>query len=83
MPILKQGRKAPPKEPEPDPYELSYLSTRAVDYTRWSSWDFVVAAGLYILQPSTSRVVLVSTGEQGPKGARLFLPRGRKDIGKA
>ena len=79
----RSSHKIPDKKPEPNPYELSGLSTRAVPPTRWSSNDFVAAAGLCILQPSTGRVVLVSVGGQGTKGGRWFLPRGRKDIGES
>lgn len=79
----KSHHKTPANEPEPNPYELSSLSTRAVEPTRWSSADFVLAAGLCILQPSTGRVVLVTIGNQEVKNGRWFLPRGRKDIGES
>jgi len=83
MPSQKSNRKVPDKEPEPNPYELSSLSTGAVEPTRWSSADFLLAAGLCILQPSTGRVVLVSIGNQEGKDGRWFLPRGRKDVGES
>lgn len=79
----KSHHKIPASEPETNPYELSSLSTRAVESTRWSSADFVLAAGLCILQPTTGRVVLVTIGNQEAKNGRWFLPRGRKDIGES
>jgi hypothetical protein len=83
MPSHKSSDKLPNTKPERNPYELSSLSTKAVGSTRWSSRDFVLAAGLCILQPSTGRVVLVSIGDQEPEKAQWFLPRGRKDIGES
>ena len=83
MPSHKSNRKIPDNKPEINPYELSSLSTRATARTRWSSADFVLAAGLCILQPSTGRVVLVRIGDHEVKNGRWFLPRGRKDIGES
>jgi hypothetical protein len=83
MPPRKSTHKILDKKPELDPYELSSLSTTAVQPTRWASCDFVLAAGLCILQPATGRVVLVTTGDHKAKGGRWFLPRGRKDIGES
>lgn len=83
MPSLKLTHKIPDKKPEVDRYELSYFSTKAVPPTRWASCDFVVAAGLCILQPSTGRVVLLTIGDEKEKNGRWFLPRGRKDIGES
>jgi len=83
MPFRKSTHKTPDRKPEPDPYKLSHLSTTAVPSTRWASRDFVIAAGLCILQPSTGRVVLLTIGDQEAKGGRWFLPRGRKDIGES
>lgn len=80
---LKSTHKVPDKKPEPDPYELSHFSTKAVAPTLWACCDFVLAAGLCILQPSTGRVVLLSVGSKKTKGERWFLPRGRKDIGES
>ena len=83
MPFRKQSHKTPGVKPEVNPYELSSFSTGCVERTLWASADFVLAAGLCILQPSTGRVVLVSVGNQEAKGVRWFLPRGRKDIGES
>ena len=81
MPSRKSTHKTPDEKSEPDPYQLSHLSTPAVPPTLWACCDFVVAAGLCILQPSTGRVVLLSVGDKESK--RWFLPRGRKDIGES
>jgi len=83
MPSHKSSHKTPAKEPELDPYKLSFWSTKAVAPTRWASCDFLIAAGLCILQPSTGRVVLLSISDQEAKDGRWFLPRGRKDIGES
>jgi 8-oxo-dGTP pyrophosphatase MutT (NUDIX family) len=83
MSSRKSTHKIPDQKPEPDPYKLSHLSTTAVLPTRWASRDFVIAAGLCILQPSTGCVVLLSIGDQEAKGGHWFLPRGRKDIGES
>ena len=83
MPSLRSTHKIPDKKPEVDPYELSRFSTAVVPPTRWASCDFVVAAGLCILQPSTGRVVLLTVGDQVAEDGRWFLPRGRKDIGES
>jgi len=66
------------RTPPPEP-PLSEYSTPAVPDSAWCSQNFMLGAGMVILQPSTHKFVIVydSTDEH------WFLPRGRKDLGES
>jgi NUDIX domain len=57
---------------------LSQFSNRSVPDSSFFAPDFVLGVGVVIIQPSSSKVVLV-TDHRG----RWFLPKGRKDKGES
>jgi len=59
-------------------HPLSERSTAAIPNSIFHATDFVLGAGVVIIQPSTSKIVLVTD-----KRKRWFLPKGRKDKGES
>lgn len=58
---------------------LSTYSTPLVPDSNWAATDFLLGAGMVIIQPSSRQIVIV---HDPPSGA-YFLPKGRKDIGES
>ena len=58
---------------------LSSFATPAVPDSAWCSANFMLGAGMVILQPSTQKVVVV----HHQRLKYWFLPRGRKDVGES
>jgi len=74
-------RAAPPpiQQPRPpEPPRFSDWSTPAVSDSLWFASDFLLGAGMVIIQPSTQKIVLVHDGFS----QSWFLPKGRKDVGE-
>ena len=44
----------------------------------WYCADFMVGAGMVVLQPATGKVMLL----YAPRGKYWFFPKGRKDVGE-
>ncbi|KAF9529150.1 hypothetical protein CPB83DRAFT_813005 [Crepidotus variabilis] len=61
------------------PPKLSVNSTPAVSNSAWSSQDFLLGAGMVIIQPSSKKIVVLHEKEL----KYWFLPRGRKDVGES
>ena len=59
-------------------HPLSERSTTAIPDSIFHAADFLLGAGVVIIQPSTSKIVLVTD-----KRKRWFLPKGRKDKGES
>ncbi len=72
-------RPLPAYQRRPLPPRLSSYSTPAVQTCGWSSLDFMLGAGMVIIQPSTQKIVVVYDTEK----KYWFLPRGRKDTGES
>jgi len=69
---------------------LSAASSKSLPISLWASSDFLLGAGVVIIQPSTSRVVLLKRVEKfkdengvETDGIVYFLPKGRKDVGES
>lgn len=62
----------------PSPHPLSERSTAAIPNSIFHATDFRFGAGVVIIQPATSKVVLVTDNRE-----RWFLPKGRKDKGES
>ncbi|KAG6820253.1 hypothetical protein H0H93_003261 [Arthromyces matolae] len=58
---------------------MSKFSSPRVPDSGWASENFMLGAGMVIIQPSTDKVVIVFDTEK----KHWFLPRGRKDIGES
>jgi hypothetical protein len=58
---------------------LSLFSSPAVPNSAWCASNFMLGAGMVILQPSTHKVVVL----YDEKFKYWFLPRGRKDVGES
>jgi 8-oxo-dGTP pyrophosphatase MutT (NUDIX family) len=67
------------QRPDPRVPPLSKFSTSGVPSTLWHSSDFMLGAGMVVLQPETRRMVVV----HDPRSGRWFLPKGRKDVGES
>lgn len=68
------------------PTRFSEHSDPGVADSLWAANDFMLGAGMVIIQPSTGKVVVLSdeeTDARGRKHTRWFLPKGRKDIGES
>ncbi|KAG6879771.1 hypothetical protein C0992_011816 [Termitomyces sp. T32_za158] len=61
------------------PRPMSAYSSAQVPDSGWSSENFMLGAGMVIIQPSTHKLVLVYDTEH----KHWFFPRGRKDIGES
>jgi ADP-ribose pyrophosphatase YjhB (NUDIX family) len=59
-------------------WTYSKYSTPSIPNSCFWTHDFLLAASMVIIQPSSGKVVLVNDTELGT----WFLPRGRKDIGE-
>ena len=57
-------------------YQLSDKSTLAVPDCFFHTTEFILGAGIVVIQPSTGKTVVVGDGEE-----QWFLPKGRKDKG--
>ncbi|KAF8970681.1 hypothetical protein BDZ97DRAFT_1790492 [Flammula alnicola] len=69
-----------PLQPQPQPQPpLSEFSTRSVADSAWSSMDFMLGAGMVIIQQNTHKIVVIYE----TKRKYWFFPRGRKDIGES
>ncbi|KAH9943872.1 hypothetical protein B0H21DRAFT_471675 [Amylocystis lapponica] len=67
-------------QPEhPAPSQFSEDSSPAVPNSAWYASDFLVGAGMVILQPSTGCIVLL----RDLATHCWFLPKGRKDVGES
>ncbi|KAG7440727.1 uncharacterized protein BT62DRAFT_569285 [Guyanagaster necrorhizus] len=75
--VISQLQKVPLAEPQP--HIFSSWSSPAVPYSGFASQDFLLGAGMVILQPSSNRVVVVYDS----RTKEYFLPRGRKDLGES
>ncbi|KAF8181081.1 hypothetical protein BJ912DRAFT_1062243 [Pholiota molesta] len=73
---LIQSRQPPPPPPEP---QLSQYSTPGVRDSVWCSTDFLLGAGMVIIQQNTHKIVVVYE----TKRKYWFFPRGRKDVGES
>lgn len=62
----------------PPCHPLSERSTAAIPDSIFHATDFRFGAGVVIIQPATSKVVLVTDNRE-----RWFLPKGRKDKGES
>ncbi|KAI0830277.1 hypothetical protein BC628DRAFT_1357220 [Trametes gibbosa] len=70
----------------PVPTIFSELSSPAVPDSLWHAKDFMVGAGMVIIQPSTGKVVVLSEEYKDRRGGtrrHWFLPKGRKDRGES
>lgn len=65
--------------PSPIPPNLSEFSSPSVPNSAWCSQNFMLGAGMVILQPSTHKVVVVYETER----KYWFFPKGRKDRGES
>ncbi|KAI0369306.1 hypothetical protein BV20DRAFT_946440 [Pilatotrama ljubarskyi] len=70
----------------PQPRRFSQYSDPAVPDSVWFSSDFMLGAGMVVLQPSTGKVVVLGEkfkDDRGRDRAHYFLPKGRKDVGES
>jgi len=74
-----QPRRRTRREIPEAPIPLSAFSSPAVPNSAWCASNFMVGAGMVILQPSTGKVVVL----YDEKNKFWFLPRGRKDVGES
>ena len=58
---------------------LGPSSTCAVPDGLWFASDFLLGAGMVIIQPETRKILVVLDR----KTNRFFLPKGRKDLGES
>ena len=58
---------------------LSTYSTPLVPDSNWAAADFILGAGMVVIQPSSRKIVIV----YDPSSDTYFLPKGRKDIGES
>ncbi|KAH9920833.1 uncharacterized protein BXZ73DRAFT_2616, partial [Epithele typhae] len=68
-----------------EPGYLSDLSTVPVPNSFWCAEDFVLGAGMVIIQPSTGKVVILREQRLDDRGKVFdiwFFPKGRKDVGE-
>jgi len=73
VPAIPRSRVRPPPPP------LTRYSTNGVADCAWSSLDFLLGAGMVIIQQNTHKIVVVFETAKG----YWFFPRGRKDIGES
>lgn len=69
----------PPTPRSPSPPPLSNYSTHGVNDSAWASSDFLLGAGMVIIQRNTHLVVVVYDTQRKD----WFFPQGRKNIGEA
>lgn len=69
-----------PQTPHPpESQSISRWSSPILPYACYAAPDFLIGAGMVILQPGTGKVVVV----QDTATDSWFLPKGRKDIGES
>ncbi|KDR78272.1 hypothetical protein GALMADRAFT_119291 [Galerina marginata CBS 339.88] len=73
-----QPRQAP-RPRSPPPPRLSRHSTPGVENSAWASRDFMLGAGMIIIQRNTHKVVVIYDSLH----KYWFFPRGRKDVGES
>ncbi|KAK2464655.1 hypothetical protein APHAL10511_003348 [Amanita phalloides] len=61
------------------PMQLSSYLTPSVPNSTWAAGDFLLGAGMIIIQPSMGKIVIISD----PPSNAYFLPRGRKLLGES
>ena len=61
------------------PLPLSRYSTIGMENSAWSSWDFILGAGMIVIQWNTHKVVVLFDTQK----KRWFFPWGRKHIGES
>ncbi|KAF8900424.1 hypothetical protein CPB84DRAFT_1815380 [Gymnopilus junonius] len=69
--------KSPPLRPTRS--RFSEYSTPGVENSAWSSHDFMLGAGMVLIQRNTHKIVMVYE----TKEKYWFFPRGRKDVGES
>ncbi|KZT68056.1 hypothetical protein DAEQUDRAFT_728315 [Daedalea quercina L-15889] len=69
------------REPLPREEEVAFsaYSTPSVPNSLWYCSDFMIGAGMVVLQPATGKVLLLYE----PRHDYWFFPKGRKDIGES
>ena len=67
------------RKQEAEPLIFSNSSTHAVPPSLWFASDFLLGAGMVIIQPETEKIVVV----YDTKRKVWFLPKGRKDVGES
>ncbi|CCM00710.1 uncharacterized protein FIBRA_02750 [Fibroporia radiculosa] len=67
----------PPSTKEPRIF--SHLSSPAIPDSMWFGSDFMLGAGMVIIQPSSGKLVLLYERQK----QYWFLPKGRKDVGES
>ncbi|TFY67372.1 hypothetical protein EVG20_g3966 [Dentipellis fragilis] len=72
-------RRRSQQQTPPQAQPLSLVSSPAVPDSQWFSSEFMLAASMVIIQPSSGKVVVVNDSNR----QAWFLPRGRKDIGES
>lgn len=70
------------KSPSP-PLRFSDFSSPSVPNSGWASCDFMLGAGMVIIQPSTHKVVVLRDLNERRLPQHCFFPRGRKDVGES
>ncbi|KAF8064307.1 hypothetical protein FPV67DRAFT_214024 [Lyophyllum atratum] len=73
------GSKPRPQIPVKHSVPLSQFSSPAVSDSGWASENFMLGAGMVIIQPSSHKLVLVYDS----RSKYWFLPKGRKDMGES
>ncbi|ESK93290.1 nudix hydrolase [Moniliophthora roreri MCA 2997] len=74
-------RRATQAQSKPESFVFSDFSSPAIRDSGWACSDFMLGAGMVIIQPSSHKVVILCEDRGGYK--RWFLPRGRKDVGES
>jgi 8-oxo-dGTP pyrophosphatase MutT (NUDIX family) len=67
------------KAAEPPALIFSKDSTSEVPPSLWFASDFLLGAGMVIIQPETEKIVVI----YDTKRKIWFLPKGRKDVGES
>ncbi|KAI0651155.1 hypothetical protein C8Q79DRAFT_15374 [Trametes meyenii] len=65
---------------------FSELSDPGVPDRMWFSQDFMLGAGMVVIQPSSGRIVVLRETVKDAQGRDVpywFLPKGRKDVGES
>lgn len=78
-PIVPQRAPTAPRARRPPPPPLTRYSTTGVADSAWSSLDFILGAGMVIIQENTHKIVVVFETQK----KYWFFPRGRKDVGES
>ncbi|KAI0673133.1 hypothetical protein C8Q78DRAFT_930406, partial [Trametes maxima] len=65
---------------------FSPLSDPGIPDGMWFSQDFMLGAGMVVIQPSSGKIVVLLETEKDSRGREKrywFLPKGRKDVGES